>query len=38
MIEQLVRSQNVCDELAYKLHMTKLEEDSREENLNYLFD
>jgi|SRR5215469_9664892 len=36
--EQLVRSERICDELAYKLHMTKLEEDSREANLIYLFE
>jgi hypothetical protein len=37
IIEQLVRSEKICEELAYKLHMTKLEADSREENLIYLF-
>jgi hypothetical protein len=37
-IEQLERTQNICDELAYKLHIRKLEEDSREENLIYLFE
>ena len=37
-IEQLERSKKICDELAYKLHMTKLEDDAREENLFYLFE
>jgi hypothetical protein len=36
--EQLLRSEKICDELAYKLRITKLEEDSREENLIYLFE
>jgi hypothetical protein len=35
-IEQLERTQNICDELAYKLHIRKLEEAPREENLIYL--
>ncbi|MGB6590347.1 MAG: hypothetical protein WBE68_02430, partial [Candidatus Nitrosopolaris sp.] len=38
IIEQLVRSEKICDELAYKVHMTKLEADSREEDLIYLFE
>jgi len=38
IIEQLVASQKICDELAYKVHMTKLEADSREEDLIYLFE
>lgn len=36
-IEQLVTTKKLCDELAYKVHMTKLEADSREESLIYLF-
>ena len=37
-IEQLVTTKKLCDELAYKVHMTKLEADSREEDLIYLFE
>ena len=38
IVEHLERSKSMCEDIAYKLHLTKLEAKSKVENITYLFE